>query len=170
VKELQELISSMSPESLIQIEISRLLLENQVSLDAGHTMRGFLVSCIQKKLPGVEAEKLSIYDIQAKTGMELGIFVTHLDSSALQRASEDENVIDALCASMAIPPLLPPVKLKTGYCADGGILNNFPLSAFPPSTLGLNLLQRKHNVQSVLASPTPFFAYMITILEIMLTF
>jgi predicted acylesterase/phospholipase RssA len=132
-------------------------------------MRSFLESCIHRKLPGVEASKLTLHDICSRTGMELCIFATHLDSLTLIKVSSDENLIDGLCASMALPPLLPPILLKCGYCADGGIINNFPLGEFPASTLGLNLVQRKHDLKSILVSPNPFFAYMVTTLEAVLS-
>jgi NTE family protein len=169
VKEIHELVSSMTPESLVHLEFSRVLLEKQVSLDSGNTMRNFLESCIHRKIPGVEASKLSVQDIWSRTGIELCIFATHLDSSTLQKVGLDENLIDGLSASMALPPLLPPILLKSGYYADGGIINNFPLHEFPSNTLGLNLVQRKHDIHSILSSSTPFFAYMVTTLEAVLS-
>ena len=168
VKEIDDLVSGMTPESLVHLDFSRVLLERHVSLDSGATMRSFLESCIQRKIHGKEASKLTVKELNGLTGMDLCIFTTHLDSSTLRRAGPEENLICALCASMALPPLLPPVLLKIGYCADGGIINNFPLGEFPSTTLGLTLKQRKHNIQSILASSTPFFAYMVTTLEAVL--
>jgi len=168
VKEINELVSSMTPESLVHLEFSRVLLEKQVSLDSGMTMRSFLESCISKKLPGIDTCKLTVHDICARTGIELCIFATHLDSQTLHKVGPEETVLDGLCASMALPPLLPPILLQCGYCADGGIINNFPLDEFPSSTLGLTLKQRKHDIQSILTSSTPFFAYMVTTLEAVL--
>lgn len=49
-------------------------------------------------------------------------------------------VVDALYASSAAPPLLPPIKLDGRWLADGALSDPAPLAALPPAALRLAVL------------------------------
>jgi predicted acylesterase/phospholipase RssA len=167
VSEIVDMALRMNGYSMIQLDPSRIVLEKHVSLDSGQTMQDFLETIIRRKLADA-SEHMTLAELRTRTGMELVVFVTNLDKAELEIVSDTNPVLQALRASMALPPLLPPIVLMNEqpmYYADGGILCNYPIHFMPPTTIGLNLLQRKFTMASVLNSPNPFYSYMATTLE-----
>jgi predicted acylesterase/phospholipase RssA len=167
VSEIVDMALQMNGFSMIQLEPSRIVLEKHVSLDSGQTMQDFLETIVRRKIPDA-SEHMTLAQLRAKTGMELVVFATNLDKATLEIVKDTNPVLQALRASMALPPLLPPIVLmndESAYYADGGILCNYPIHYMPPTTIGLNLLQRKFTMASVLSSPNPFYSYMATTLE-----
>lgn len=167
VSEIVDLAFRMNGFTMIQLDPSRIVLEKHVSLDSGQTMQDFLEGIIRRKLPDA-SEHMTLAELRTRTGMELVVFATNLDRAELEIVKDSNPVLQALRASMALPPLLPPIVLMNDmpyYYADGGILCNFPIHHMMPTTIGLNLLQRKFTMASVLTSPNPFYSYMATTLE-----
>jgi predicted acylesterase/phospholipase RssA len=165
--EIAQLAQTLDGTCFVNFDVTRIVLQNHVSLDSGVLLHDFLETLIVKKL---KCEKLTLKQLHEKTGIELLVFVTHLDSGSLEIAEDSNYVIDALKASMSLPPLFPPQRLlrnnEQHYFADGGIVNNFPLYAMPTTTLGFNLIQRRFQMHDILASPKPFLSYLASALEI----
>jgi predicted acylesterase/phospholipase RssA len=62
----------------------------------------------------------------------------------------DALVVDVVIASMSLPLLFPPIKIDGDLYVDGGIVLNFPISAFEPSrTLGLWLRTKPSSLTTV---------------------
>ena len=168
-KEITVLAQTLDGVSLVQVDVTRILLSNQVSLDSGASLEEFLHGIILKKIK-CNPECLTLKELKDKTDMHLYVFATHVNSGTLEKVEDCNRVIDALKASMSLPPLFPPqILLKNGekeYYADGGIVNNFPLCAMPPTTLGFNLVQRRFLIQDILISSNPFLSYLSSVLDI----
>ncbi len=169
VPEIVDMANRLNGHSMINVDISRVIMGKELSLDAGETMHSFLVDTISRKLPGVNAETLTIAQLNAKSKLKLMIFATDLDAGQIKCVDSCNIVVQALKASMALPGLLPPIRLnqdgKDLMFADGGIINNFPLYLMPTTTVGFNLVQKKYTMSSIQASSIPFFAYLVNVLE-----
>lgn len=72
-----------------------------------------------------------LYDIN---GIDFNIYVTELNTLKMIRLSHDtspdNNVIDGIYKSCAIPPLFKPVIENQNCYFDGGIFANYPLTCF----------------------------------------
>lgn len=166
-KEITLLAQTIDVNRFVTLDVTRILLQNQVSLDSGSGIEEFLSSVLMQKL---KCGKLTLKQVREKTGIQFNVFVTHLDSGALECAEDCNDVIDAIRASMSLPPMFPPQLLfrngKQEYYADGAIVNNFPMMLMPPTTLGFNLIQKKYCVDTVLSHPNPFLPYLALALDI----
>lgn len=166
-KEITHLAQTIDVNQFVTLDVTRILLQKHVSLDSGSGVEEFLTSILMQKL---KCGKLTLKQVEEKTGIKLNIFVTHLDSGTLECVEETNDVVDAIRASMSLPPMFPPQLLlrqgKQEYYADGAIVNNFPMMRMPPSTLGFNLIQKKYSVETVLSHPNPFLPYLALALHI----
>lgn len=90
------------------------------------------------------------------TGVSVVIFATQVPTAKSTRfcriSTPDISVFDALRASMSIEFVFTPVLIENAMYLDGGISNNFPLSAFDEedgtvstTTLGLLVLPNGYN-------------------------
>ena len=64
-------------------------------------------------------------------GIPLSVTATDLDSGEeliFGAGGDDVPLLDALCASCALPPFFPPYPLKGRRCADGGLRQVVPLA------------------------------------------
>ncbi len=169
VAEIVDMANRLNGHSMINVDLSRVVMGRELSIDSGDTMYAFLVETINQKLPGVSAETLTIAQLNARAKLKLLVFATDLDAGEIRCIDDCNTVVQALKASMALPGLLPPVKLmdqgREKMFADGGIINNFPLYLMPSTTLGFNLIQRKYSMTSIQSSTIPFFAYLVNVLE-----
>jgi patatin-like phospholipase/acyl hydrolase len=166
-KEIAHLAQTIDVNCFVTLDVTRILLQNQVSLDSGSGVEEFLTSVLMQKL---KCGKLTLKQLEEKTGIKLNVFVTHLDSGKLECVENTNDVVDAIRASMSLPPMFPPqLLLRNGrreYFADGAIVNNFPMMRMPPTTLGFNLVQKKYCVETVLSHPNPFLPYLALALDI----
>jgi NTE family protein len=75
--------------------------------------------------------KITITEFYEKTGIELHIFLTELNSfesiDISYKTNGDWNVIDAVYASCSIPTIFAPIIIDNKCYIDGGFLNNYPL-------------------------------------------
>jgi predicted acylesterase/phospholipase RssA len=169
VSEIVDMANRLNGHCMISVDLSRVVMNKEMSIDSGDTMHSFLVDTIHKKLPGCNAETLTIAQLNARSKLTLMVFATDLDAGEIVCIDSSNTIVAALKASMALPGLLPPIPLlRDGnfkLFADGGIINNFPLHLMPTTTLGFNLVQKKYSMSSIQASSIPFFAYLTNVLE-----
>jgi len=176
--EIDDIANHFKPDAFLSMDFTRVFPGKHVSLDSGECAKQLLVDWILKKCPDLqsreEARKLSFKALKEKKKMELRIYVTHLNSRTVECANENNSVISALLASMALPPLYPNVPLltdRTGtlqqdHFADGGLVNFFPLKWEAPDTLGFRLLQKPFLMEQVLKTSQPFLSYLTLALDI----
>lgn len=95
-------------------------LTGQDSLHSNHGLRRFIESSLP---PGVT----TFGDI---TQIRLYITTANLNTATLYLFGEDPkaNLVDAILASSAIPPVFPPVELRGYQYVDGGVVANVPIS------------------------------------------
>ena len=169
VSEIVDMANRLNGHSMITVDFSRVVMGKELSIDSGETMRDFLIDTINQKLPGINAETLTIAQLNAKSKLKFMVFATDLDAGVMVCVDSCNTVVQALKASMALPGLLPPIPLthngETKMFGDGGIINNFPLYCMPSTTLGFNLVQKKYCMSAIQTSAIPFFAYLVNVLE-----
>jgi len=175
VNEIEDITRASRPEHFVNIDFTRIYPGKQLSLDSAECVRTLLVDWLMRKCPDIEsigqARRVTLRELSERKKVKLGIYVTHLDSRALEKAHESNSVIDAILASMALPPLYPSVTLKTStgtlaQYADGGLANFYPLLYEPPGTLGFRLLQKPFSERQVKQSQQPFLSYLSLALDI----
>ena len=115
------------------------------ALNSGQSLRSLVLSLLEMNSLN---ETSTFNDLHERTGKRLVIAVVDILSGStiyLDHANEgrDMPLILGIMASMALPPLFPPVHYQNGtnlplLMIDGGLLDNFPLALFPSnSTLGV---------------------------------
>ncbi len=173
--EIEDIARTSRPEHFVNIDFTRIYPGKQLSLDSSECVRSLLVDWLMKKCPEIDsvkqAQNLTLKELSDRKKIKLGIYVTHLDTRALEKAHESNSVLDAVLASMALPPIYPSVALKTkegnwAKYADGGLANFFPLLYEPPGTLGFRLLQKPFSEDQVKKSQQPFLCYLTLALDI----
>ena len=175
--EIEAIAKSVKPDSFVSLDFSRIFPGNTISLDSGECVKTLLVQWLMKKCPEIESEaealRYSIEKLQQKKKMELRIYVTHIDTKTLECVNEQNSVISALLASMALPPIYPSVMLyspdkqpSVSHYADGGLVNYFPLKHEHPETLGFRLIQKQFGMHQVFKMPMPFLSYLTLAMDI----
>ena len=176
--EIEDIARRCKPEAFVSMDFTRIFPGKNVSLDSGECAKQLLVDWIMKKCPDLQSRelalKLTIKALKEKKKMDLRIYVTHLNSRTVECANENNSVILALLASMALPPLYANVSLLTDRSgtltqdqfADGGLANFYPLKCEAPDTLGFRLLQKPFMMEQVLKTSQPFLSYLTLALDI----
>jgi NTE family protein len=122
------------------------LLRQQPSLYPNTALRRFIISILP---PNVRRFK----DLQ----IPLLVTATDLATGRLHLFGADPNdrLVDAIMASAAIPPYLPPYRYDDTYYIDGGIVANLPLSvALERGATEIYALEIGHDQPSAVAAPS----------------
>ena len=102
--------------------------------DNGKRLRNILEKIATRNGRNPLDKDLTLKDLYNRTGKRFIITVVCLDNRKPvyldYKKYPDLNVIDSLRASMAIPFLFQPVKLKDKYYIDGGVIKSFPIEIF----------------------------------------
>lgn len=84
-----------------------------------------------------QIKDITFLELAKKTGKNLIVAATDLGTTTPFYFSIDtapvESVIDALCASMAIPFLFPPMRLRDTLYIDASVTDNIPIPTMPQS-------------------------------------
>lgn len=135
---------------------------NSCSFDDGSNLETTIDALIFDRL-GVNDVTLS--QLHEKTGVNFNVIVTNIGDCVSMTLNSttypDLLVKTALLATMAIPPLFPPVKLPDGVIvADGGLVDNFPIIQSIPvqKTLGMRLTTPPSK-STVMTPNQSFFSY-----------
>lgn len=163
--------------SLDPMDILRVLTDGSLGLDPGHVLRDWLAKQISRKttLDSEQAKRLTLGDLATKTGMALVCIATNLESRTpwifSSHATPTIRVIDAVHASMALPPVFRPVEIDGILCCDGGLMNNFPIDLFDESdVIGLRLQSTPQTLSDIQGLRLPLVGFINYILRIALSF
>ena len=131
--EMEEALSQVNLHSAVTLEFS----PSALSLDSGYGLRSILETLIERKAK----RTITLKELNTR----LRIAVADLEAQELRlldaKSAPDLPLIDALMASMALPPIYPPVEIQGHLCADGGLLNFFPLKEVcEDDVIGLRLV------------------------------
>lgn len=109
---------------------------HRLSIMKGDALRAFFRTFLRRRNGDTTFKELF-----ARTRIRLVIVATGLSSGTAEYFSyethPDVHVLDALCASAAIPLVFPPVRIGGRYYIDGGVVDNLPLSALGPCAVGI---------------------------------
>lgn len=142
--ELLDAVRSIEVTSFVSPNPTGILLGNIVGLDDGATLEAH----IEQYLMGRTGESgMTLKQLRDFSGLDFSVGVVDVEAARFVELSPDSHpdlsVSTAVRASMALPPLFAPLRLPCGLlAADGGLLNNFPLtyvSARHSATLGLRI-------------------------------
>ena len=174
--ELSQLVLNTPFDHLVSLDpmhILRVLTEGLLGLDPGHVLREFLAKQICRKttLDVSQAMRLTLGQLAEKTGMSLVCVATNLETRQpiimSSRATPDVIVVDAVQASMALPPLFRPVEIQGVLCSDGGIVNNFPINLFDEDeVLGLRLSSTPQTLPEIQAMRLPLLGFINYVIRI----
>ena len=152
--------------SLDPMHILRVLTEGLLGLDPGHVLRDWLAKQISRKttLDLSQAKRLTLGELAEKTGMALACVATNLETRQpmmlSSRSTPDVIVVDAVQASMALPPLFRPVEILGTLYSDGGLVNNFPINFFDEhEVLGLRLSSTPQTLPEIQAMRLPLLGF-----------
>jgi predicted acylesterase/phospholipase RssA len=171
--ELQRLIDTVQLHEFLTIEPLSIFSGSILGLDDGTALRSFLTDLIRSKLACdvPTAQSLTLKSLSASKKMELHIAVT--DMSNIQRVMltptthPSFRVVDAVYASCALPPVFAPVEVNSILYADGGIVDNYPISEYEPSqVLGFRLQSGKADAKEETEQLMPIFKYIQSVLQI----
>jgi predicted acylesterase/phospholipase RssA len=114
-------------QSLIHIDY----LPGAVSLDTGQALRDFVEEKISHKIFNIDVRDLTLGHLYKKRQTLLRISVLNLQtgkSELLDGVScPHVKVMDAIMASVALPPIFPPVIIDDTLYADAGLVDYFPI-------------------------------------------
>lgn len=162
--------------SLDPMQMLRVLTEGSLGLDPGNVLRDWLAVQISRKTtcdPG-QAKRLTLGELKSKTGMNLVCVTTNLQTRDAWILSSDTTpdivAVDAVQASMALPPLFQPVEIQGVLCSDGGLVNNFPMSLFRESdVIGLRLSSSPQTMEDIRKMRLPLIGFINAVVRILTT-
>ncbi len=113
------------------------LLSGELSIDDGSKLRSWVAALFTRK--GVPAD-ISFAALRARCGVNVHVVVTDMSTASVVHIDADSHptlpVATAMVASMSLPLIFPAVIGPDGHqWVDGGVLENFPMLRFNPSTL-----------------------------------
>jgi predicted acylesterase/phospholipase RssA len=117
------------------------LFSGELSIDNGETLSAFIKEKLVRK--GFSPDT-TFSQLFACTGIKFHVTVSDTTTASVVQITPDSHphlpVYLAVQASMSIPLIFPPVKSPEGHLwVDGGLLENFPIMRFDPSSvLGFN--------------------------------
>ena len=116
---------------------------SQHALDSGATLRATLSGILQKKL-GVS--DLTLFELRQRTHVDLVVVAADATTASVRYLRADTepsmSVVQAVYASMALAPLLPPLEYHGHLLQDGGGVDSIPTSVWedkPAPTLSFAL-------------------------------
>jgi predicted acylesterase/phospholipase RssA len=175
--EIGQLVLNTPFESLVSLDpmqMLRVLTEGSLGLDPGHVLRQWLATQISRKTTCDigQAHRLTLGELKTKTGMGLVCVAARLDTRKefvlSSDATPDVPVVDAVQASMALPPLFQPVEVQGVLCSDGGLVNNFPVNLFDESRVfGIRLTSTPQTIADVQAMRLPLIGFVNFVLRIL---
>jgi len=108
---------------------------DKYSLADGNEIRKLLIKLLQQK--GI-AETITFEELYEITHTHLIVVAIDVESRTGEYLGVDEksdlSVLDAVCASAAIPLIFPAVECNTKKYIDGGCFDNFPITLLPKET------------------------------------
>lgn len=175
--EIGQLVLTTPFERLVSLDpmmMLRVLTEGSLGLDPGHVLRDWLATQIARKTTCDigQAKRLTLGELKQKTGMNLVCVTTNLETRSefvlSSEATPDVCVVDAVQASMALPPLFRPVDIQGVLCSDGGLVNNFPVSLFDESRLlGIRLTSTPQTIADIQSMRLPLIGFVNYVLRIL---
>lgn len=136
VPEITEVAAALRYSDLLNIDPVRLL-SGELSIDDGAKLRAWVGSLFARK--GVSAD-ITFAALRARCGMNVHMVVTDMSTASVVHIDAESHphlaVTTAMTASMSLPLVFPAVTGPDGHqWVDGGVLENFPMLRFNPSTL-----------------------------------
>lgn len=172
VAEFEDLASTVTFADLTNISPMRIF-QQRVALDDSQTLRTFLRKIMSSKIrcDEHECDTVTFQDLFERTKIHFACSATCIEERSLVLFSSSTSpsvcVLDALLASMALPPVFDPVKIDGRWYADGGLVNGLPISFFDSSTtLGIRLVQQQLTMKDIFASKLPIASYLLQISRI----
>jgi predicted acylesterase/phospholipase RssA len=160
--------------SLDPMQMLRVLTEGSLGLDPGNVLRDWLATQIARKTTCdvTQAKRLTLSELKAKTDLSLVCVTTNLVTREQWILSPETTpnvvVVDAVQASMALPPLFQPVEIQGILCSDGGLVNNFPLSLFEEDeVVGLRLMSTPQTIPDIQAMRLPLIGFINYVVRIL---
>jgi predicted acylesterase/phospholipase RssA len=121
--ELDHIINTTDFKAYINIDY----LPGSLSLDSGLRLREFIEEKIYSKCPDI----LTLEQLYKKRKTLLRIAVVNLQTGQSElfdaKKTPSIQIIDAIMASVALPPLFPPVEINNTLYADAGLVDYFPI-------------------------------------------
>ena len=124
------------------LDLDPYLLFNQRGIDNGLTLRRYVQGLLLRLMGNAH---ISMHEFYLATRVRLVVPITDLEEGKtiyLDHARAPAlPVAEALAISMSLPLVFTPSIFEGHQCVDGGLMDNFPLSLFPPATtLGVRAL------------------------------
>ena len=168
--ELRSVVFNMDYSALQNINEDTLVdaLEN-CGIDDGSGLRAFVEKLLTARGLSVGA---SFADLKS-TGPTLRIYACRLRDGVCvefsRRRTPGVLLVDALCASMAVPFYYTPVTINGELYVDAGIVNNYPIDLLSPAEqqTALGFLFRLDDDPFVLGDEYSMLAYGIKLIKIM---
>jgi hypothetical protein len=174
--EIAHLVSTMSFDDLVSLEpmqVLQVVTSGSLGLDPGHTLRAWLSQQISSKtgLDVAASQRMTMEQLREKTGMNFVCVATNVETRKIVQFSSEHTphvpVVDAVRASMALPPLFQPVDIAGVLYSDGGLINNFPVDLFPRETvLGLRLASTPQSLKDIRSMRLPLLGFVSYVLRV----
>lgn len=174
--EVAELVLTTQFHHLVNLEpmqMLRVATSGALGFDNGCVLQTFLAKQIARKttFDVKTATKVTFAQLHEKTEMNLCVVATNLKTHNLQvfdkHSTPDVSVVDAVRASMALPPIFEPVQIGDEILCDGGLLNNFPVDLFDPTlVVGLRLASTMKTIAEIQSSSFPLLPFVNHVLRI----
>lgn len=168
--EIADLLMNTSFHQLVNLDpmqILKVATAGLLGLDNGLTLQQFLCKQIVRKttLDMHSALLLTFEDLYKTKKMNLVVIATDLDAKQLVTFSAEltpkVSVVEAVRASMALPPLFEPVVIDGKLLSDGGLIENFPMHLFPvEEVLGLRLASQTKTVEEMKQTTLPLIPFL----------
>lgn len=159
--------------SLDPMQMFGVVMSGSLGLDAGNVLKEWLAKQIAAKtlVDVAQAQRMTLLQLYEKTQMKLVCVATHIETRKLVdfhfESFPNVAVVDAVRASMALPPLFQPVEIQGALYADGGMVNNFPVSLFPPEdVLAFRLASTPQTLQDIRSMRLPLLGFVNYVLRV----
>jgi predicted acylesterase/phospholipase RssA len=166
LSELMQLVGALDTGRLFSPNPA-MMLSGWRGFDGGDALRDLLASLIRAKVTSHAATTLTFSQLFDATGVRLCVGTVDVERCCVVYLGTETDphvpVLNAVLASMALPPLFSPVRLDDGrLLADGGLLDNFPIHLFPSSAvMGFRVAATRGNEDTETA-----YGYMMRIARI----
>lgn len=165
VPELYDMLTSTRLDHLVSLDplhLISVMTAGRLGFDSGETLKDFVKGLLAKK--GVQ-ENITFESLATLRGIDLHVVATCLDTNCLETFSPGKTpsvrVVDAIRASMALPPLYEPVEVGGKLYSDGGVLDNFPLHLFHQDrVIGFRLAAAPKTIDQIKAAKLPLLPYL----------
>ena len=174
--EIAHLVTNMSFNDLVSLEpmqVLQVVTAGSLGLDPGQILRNWLSTQIALKtgLDVAASQRMTMAQLQEKTGMNFVCVATNVETRKMIEFSAARTpgvaVVDAVRASMALPPLFQPVDIAGTLYSDGGLVNNFPMDLFPQdSVLGLRLCSTPQSLKDIRSMRLPLLGFVSYVLRV----